>query len=60
MSLSGFGLAPLAYPLFGVAAATWGLAPVFLASAAFGMLGGVVGLLAPAVRQAELPRTARP
>ncbi|MEV6009274.1 MFS transporter [Streptomyces sp. NPDC051976] len=60
MSLSGFGLAPLAYPLFGVAAATWGLAPVFLASAAFGMLGGVVGLLAPAVRTAELPRTARP
>jgi MFS family permease len=60
MSLSGFGLAPLAYPVVGAAIAAWGLAPVFLVSTAFGTLGGVVGLLTPAVRGARLPARRRP
>jgi len=55
MSLTGFGLAPLAYPLVGLAIASFGSAPVFLASTALGMLGGLVGLLTPALRSAELP-----
>jgi len=55
MSLTGFGLAPLAYPLIGLAIAAFGSAPVFLASTALGMLGGLVGLLTPALRTAELP-----
>jgi MFS family permease len=50
MSLSGFGVAPLVYPLFGAAVAAFGPTPVFLAGAAFGMLGGVVGLASPAIR----------
>ncbi|MFJ4411598.1 MFS transporter [Streptomyces sp. NPDC088910] len=56
MSLSSFGLAPLAYPLFGAAVAAWGPAPVFLTSAVLTMTGGVVGLATPAIRTAELPR----
>lgn len=59
MSLSGFGFAPLAYPVFGAAVGVWGPTPVFLASAALGMLGGVLGLATPAVRAAELPRPAK-
>jgi MFS family permease len=55
MSLTGFGLAPMAYPLFGEAVALWGPAPVFLTSAGFAALGGLVGLLTPAVRSARLP-----
>jgi MFS family permease len=55
MSLTGFGLAPLAYPLFGAAVSVWGPAPVFLAGAAFAATGGIVGLSAPAVRRARLP-----
>ncbi|MEW2520532.1 MFS transporter [Actinacidiphila alni] len=58
MSLSSFGLAPLAYPLFGAAVGLWGAGPVFLASAGLGMTGGLLGLLTPAVRAAELPRKA--
>ncbi|MBY8876614.1 hypothetical protein [Actinacidiphila acidipaludis] len=56
MSLTGFGLAPLVYPVFGLAVAAWGPTPVFLAAAAFACLGGVVGLTSPAVRRAELSR----
>ncbi|MBM9506578.1 MFS transporter [Actinacidiphila acididurans] len=58
MSLTGFGLAPLTYPLFGAAVSAWGPGPVFLAGAAFAASGGIVGLTAPAVRGAQLPRTA--
>jgi MFS family permease len=57
MSLTGFGIAPLVYPLFGAAVAAWGCTPVFFAGAAFGSLGGVVGLASPAVRRAHLSRT---
>jgi MFS family permease len=56
MSLTGFGIAPLVYPVFGAAVAAWGPEPVFLTGAAFACLGGVVGLAAPAVRRAELSR----
>lgn len=56
MSLTGLGIAPLSFPLFGAAVAAWGAAPVFLASGAFSALGAVVGLVSPAVRRAELPR----
>ena len=60
MSLTGFGLAPMVYPLFGAAVAAWGPAPVFLAGAAFGALGGVVGLVSPRIRAARLPRPGTP
>jgi MFS family permease len=56
ISLTGFGLAPLGYPVFGAAVAAWGPTPVFLAAAAFACLGGLVGLASPAVRGAELTR----
>ncbi|MEU8518527.1 MFS transporter [Streptomyces sp. NBC_01216] len=52
------GLAPLSFPLTGIATGLWGLAPVFTVSAAICALGGVYGLLVPALRRAELPRTA--
>ncbi|MEE4541547.1 hypothetical protein V2S66_06130 [Streptomyces sp. V4-01] len=58
MSLTGFGLAPPAHPLFGAAVAAAGPAPVFLASAGLGACGGVAGLLVPAVRTARLARPA--
>ncbi len=56
MALTSFGIAPMAYPLFGTAVAAFGPSPVFLAAAAFGALGGVVGLASPAVRGARLTR----
>ncbi|SEN68391.1 MFS transporter [Actinacidiphila rubida] len=56
MSLTGFGLAPLAYPVFGAAVAAWGPTPVFLVSAGVACLGGVPSLASPTVRRAELDR----
>ncbi|MCZ4125625.1 MFS transporter [Streptomyces sp. H39-S7] len=56
MSLTGLGIAPLSYPLFGAAVTAWGAAPVFLASGALSALGAAVGLVSPTVRRAELPR----
>ncbi|NJP44814.1 MFS transporter [Streptomyces sp. PRB2-1] len=56
MSLSSFGLAPLAYPAFAAAGAAFGLPVVFLASAALATSGAVLTALTPAVRRAELPR----
>ena len=50
-------LSPLSYPLFGTAAAAWGIGPVYFVCGVLGMLGAVVTLAAPAVRRAELPRT---
>ncbi|MFI0899811.1 MFS transporter [Streptomyces sp. NPDC020983] len=55
MSLTGFGLAPLAYPLFAAAAGALGPSPVFLASALLAALGGAFTAFLPAVRSAELP-----
>jgi MFS family permease len=55
MSLTGFGLAPLAYPLFAAAVGAFGPSPVFLASATFAALGAAFTAFLPAIRQAELP-----
>lgn len=54
MAFTAVGLAPLAYPVFGVAADLWGITPGFLAGAALSMTGAAVGTSAPAVRRAEL------
>ncbi|MGW6569067.1 MFS transporter [Streptomyces sp. NPDC054975] len=62
-AVSGFvslGIAPLSFPLTGAAVGLWGLGPVFVASAAICALGGVYGLLIPALRGAELPTGGRP
>ncbi|MFJ7207647.1 MFS transporter [Streptomyces sp. NPDC098789] len=54
MAFTAVGLAPLAYPAFGVAVELWGIVPVFLAGGALSMAGAVVGTAAPLVRRAEL------
>lgn len=54
MAFTAVGLAPLAYPVFGLAADLWGVTPVFLAGAGVSMAGAIVGTSAPAVRRAEL------
>lgn len=54
MAFTAVGLAPLAYPVFGLAAGLWGVTPVFLAGGAVSMAGAIVGTSAPAVRRAEL------
>ncbi|MFI5981173.1 MFS transporter [Streptomyces sp. NPDC051555] len=54
MAFTAVGLAPLAYPAFGVAVELWGILPVFLAGGALSMAGAVVGTAAPLVRRAEL------
>lgn len=51
MGLTGFGFAPLSYPVFGAAVAAWGVTPVFAVSAAFATCGGLIGLASPAVRR---------
>ncbi|MDA5281420.1 MFS transporter [Streptomyces sp. NPDC054904] len=57
MAFTAVGLAPLAYPVFGLAAELWGITPVFLAGGALSMAGAAVGTWAPAVRRAELSLT---
>ncbi|MET9610311.1 MFS transporter [Streptomyces sp. NPDC006512] len=57
MAFTAVGLAPLAYPVFGVAADLWGITPVFLAGGALSMAGAAIGTSAPAVRRAELSLT---
>ncbi|MDJ0385094.1 MFS transporter [Streptomyces sp. G-G2] len=54
MAFTAVGLAPLAYPAFGVAVELWGIVPVFLAGGALSMVGAIVGTSAPLVRRAEL------
>ncbi|MFF4322208.1 MFS transporter [Streptomyces sp. NPDC001568] len=54
MAFTAVGLAPLAYPVFGLATQLWGITPVFLAGGALSMAGAVVGTAAPEVRRAEL------
>jgi predicted MFS family arabinose efflux permease len=49
------GIAPLSMPLSAAAVGVWGTGPVFAVSAAVCALGGVVALVAPGVRRAELP-----
>ncbi|MET9699243.1 MFS transporter [Streptomyces sp. NPDC006529] len=54
MAFTAVGLAPLVYPVFGVAVEVWGIVPVFLAGGALSMAGAVVGTSSRLVRQAEL------
>ncbi|MEU7388024.1 MFS transporter [Streptomyces tanashiensis] len=54
-SLGSLGLAPLTYPVTGVALGAWGTGPVFVVSAAVCALAGVYALAVRAVRRAELP-----
>lgn len=56
-SFSAFGLSPLSYPLFGGAAAAWGISLVYVVCGVLGMAGAAVTFAAPAARRAELPRT---
>lgn len=56
-AVAGFfsvGVAPLTYPLTGLAAGQWGTAPVLTASAAVCALAGVYGLRSRPLRRAEL------
>ncbi|MER5728059.1 MFS transporter [Streptomyces sp. NPDC002138] len=54
MAFTAVGLAPLAYPAFGLAVSLWGIVPVFLAGGVLSMAGAIAGTTAPLVRQAEL------
>ncbi|MFG2633132.1 MFS transporter [Streptomyces sp. NPDC048362] len=53
--LVSLGLAPLGMPFAAAAIGAWGLGPVYLVSAVVCGLGGVVALVVPALRRAELP-----
>ncbi|MFF8988587.1 MFS transporter [Streptomyces sp. NPDC014983] len=55
-TLVSYGVAPLTFPLVGWSVARWEAGPVFAAGAGVCALGGVVALVAPALRRAELPR----
>ncbi|WP_308403396.1 MFS transporter [Streptomyces sp. BV286] len=55
-SLFSLGLAPLTFPVTGAGIALWGTGPVFVASAAVCVLGGIFGLCSRPLRRAELPR----
>ncbi|WP_369388645.1 MFS transporter [Streptomyces sp. CG1] len=54
-SLISLGLTPLSMPFAAAAVGAWGLAPVYVVSATVCGLGGVVALVVPALRRAELP-----
>ncbi|GLX48200.1 MFS transporter [Streptomyces hygroscopicus subsp. hygroscopicus] len=55
-TLVGYGVAPLTFPLVGWSVARWEAGPVFAVCAGVSALGGVVALVVPALRRAELPR----
>ncbi|CAL9315628.1 MFS transporter [Streptomyces sp. SudanB182_2057] len=54
-SLVSLGLTPLSMPFAAAAAGAFGLGPVYAVSAAVCGLGGLVFLVVPALRRAELP-----
>ncbi|GHD97818.1 MFS transporter [Streptomyces alanosinicus] len=54
-SLISLGLTPLSMPFAATAIGAFGLAPVYAVSAGVCGLGGVVALVVPALRRAELP-----
>lgn len=54
LALSHVGLAPLVFPLFGLAAGAVGVTPMFLVGAGISAGAAVVGLLSAEVRRAEL------
>ncbi|MCX4551683.1 MFS transporter [Streptomyces sp. NBC_01267] len=55
-TLFTLGIAPLSYPVTGVAIGAWGTGPVFVASAAVCASGGLIGLASRVLRRVELPR----
>ncbi|MEU2727844.1 MFS transporter [Streptomyces griseoviridis] len=55
-SLVSLGLTPLSMPVSAAAIGAWGTGPVFAVSAGVCGLGGVVALVVPSLRRAELPR----
>lgn len=55
-SLVSLGIAPLAYPLVGLAVSLWGVSPVFLGCAVVCMSAALIGVTYGEVRGAELPR----
>ncbi|MFE5328249.1 MFS transporter [Embleya sp. NPDC056575] len=56
LSLTAFGLGPIAFPLFGATVAATGPGPAYAVFAGISALGAAVGLTSPIVRRAELPR----
>ncbi|QIQ05245.1 MFS transporter [Streptomyces liangshanensis] len=54
-TLFGLGIAPLVYPVMGLAIGAWGSGPVFVASAALCAAGTTLGLCVTSLRTAELP-----
>ncbi|GGT64887.1 MULTISPECIES: MFS transporter [Streptomyces] len=58
-SFFSLGVAPLSFPFTGAAVGLWGLGPVFVASAAICVTGGVYGLCVGPLRRAELPGAPR-
>ncbi|MEG8276042.1 MFS transporter [Streptomyces sp. AHA2] len=55
-TLTGFGIAPLTFPLVGAAVERWSTGPVFAVCAAICGLGALVTLCSAPLRRAELPR----
>ncbi|MFC7309187.1 MFS transporter [Streptomyces monticola] len=55
MALTFVGIAPLAFPLFGLAAEAVGVGPMFLVGGAVSACGAIVGVLSPELRRASLP-----
>jgi predicted MFS family arabinose efflux permease len=53
--LVSLGIAPLSMPFAAGAIGAWGLGPVFVVSAVVCGLGGLVALVVPGLRRAELP-----
>ncbi|MFF8730783.1 MFS transporter [Streptomyces sp. NPDC015171] len=53
--LVSLGLTPLSMPFAAAAIGAWGLGPVYAVSATVCGLGGLVALLVPGLRRAELP-----
>lgn len=56
LSLSSFGVAPLAYPLFGAGAGVWGTGVVCVCCGVLSAMGVGIALASRSVRTVELPR----
>lgn len=52
--LGAIGVAPLSYPVFGLAAGVWGAGPVFAACACFSLVGVAIAGASSRVRRSEL------
>jgi MFS family permease len=55
-TLVSFGVAPLTFPLVGVAVERWGTGPVFAGCAVICAVSGILALCSGPLRRAELPR----